>query len=259
MAQLNQVSINESTDSENISLEEQAAAMDAKLANKAEDTEAAQTVESDRPDWLPEKFQSPEDMAKAYNELQSKLGEGNKEKESSKKESKAEPDQTVMQEIIDSATNEFIESGELTDKSFKALEDQGLPREIVEAYVAGQRALMENQVNQVKATVGGEENYNAMAEWAAENLDQSELDAFNEVVESGSINQAQMAVRGLYSQFASAGGKAPNLIQGNTSGSAVKPFNSAAQVTEAMRDPRYKNDPAYRKTVEDRLAVTSSF
>ena len=258
MAQLNQVSINESTDSENISLEEQAAAMDAKLANKAEDTKAAQTVESDRPDWLPEKFQSPEDMAKAYNELQSKLGEGSKEKDSSAKE-KAEPNQTVMQEIIDSATNEFIESGELTDKSFKALEEQGLPREIVEAYVAGQRALMENQVNQVKATVGGEENYNAMAEWAAENLDQSELDAFNEVVESGSINQAQMAVRGLYSQFASAGGKAPNLIQGNTSGSAVKPFNSAAQVTEAMRDPRYKNDPAYRKTVEDRLAVTSSF
>ena len=258
MAQLNQVSINESTDSENISLEEQAAAMDAKLANKAKDTEAAQTVESDRPDWLPEKFQSPEDMAKAYNELQSKLGEGSKEKDSSAKE-KAEPNQTVMQEIIDSATNEFIENGELTDKSFKALEEQGLPREIVEAYVAGQRALMENQVNQVKATVGGEENYNAMAEWAAENLDQSELDAFNEVVESGSINQAQMAVRGLYSQFASAGGKAPNLIQGNTSGSAVKPFNSAAQVTEAMRDPRYKNDPAYRKTVEDRLAVTSSF
>lgn len=258
MAQLNQVSINESTDSENISLEEQAAAMDAKLANKAEDTEAAQTVESDRPDWLPEKFQSPEDMAKAYNELQSKLGEGSKEKDSSAKE-KAEPDQTVMQEIIDSATNEFIESGELSEKSLKALEEQGLARNLVEAYVAGQRALMENQVNQVKATVGGEENYNAMAEWAAENLDQSELDAFNEVVESGSINQAQMAVRGLYSQFASAGGKAPNLIQGNTSGSAVKPFNSAAQVTEAMRDPRYKNDPAYRKTVEDRLAVTSSF
>ena len=166
MAQLNQVSINESTDSENISLEEQAAAMDAKLANKAEDTKAAQTVESDRPDWLPEKFQSPEDMAKAYNELQSKLGEGSKEKDSSAKE-KAKPNQTVMQEIIDSATNEFIESGELTDKSFKALEEQGLPREIVEAYVAGQRALMENQVNQVKATVGGEENYNAMAEWAA--------------------------------------------------------------------------------------------
>lgn len=257
MAELNQVSINESTDSENISLEEQAAAMDAKLANKAEDTEAAQTVESDRPDWLPEKFQSPEDMAKAYNELQSKLGD--KEKDSPKKESKADPNQTVMQDIIDSATNEFIENGELTDKSFKALEEQGLPREIVEAYVAGQQALMEGQVNQVKATVGGEENYAAMAEWAAENLDQSELDAFNEVVESGSINQAQMAVRGLYSQFASAGGKAPNLIQGNTSGSAVKPFNSAAQVTEAMRDPRYKNDPAYRKTVEDRLAVTSSF
>ena len=69
MAQLNQVSINESTDSENISLEEQAAAMDATNANRGEVTEEAQTVRSGRPDWLPDTFQYPDDMAKAYDAL----------------------------------------------------------------------------------------------------------------------------------------------------------------------------------------------
>ena len=36
-------------------------------------TEVTQT-QTDRPDWLPEKFNSPEDLGKAYNELSSKLG-----------------------------------------------------------------------------------------------------------------------------------------------------------------------------------------
>ena len=36
-------------------------------------TEVTQT-QTDRPDWLPEKFNSPEDLGKAYSELSSKLG-----------------------------------------------------------------------------------------------------------------------------------------------------------------------------------------
>ena len=36
-------------------------------------TEVTQT-QTNRPDWLPEKFNSPEDLGKAYNELSSKLG-----------------------------------------------------------------------------------------------------------------------------------------------------------------------------------------
>jgi hypothetical protein len=63
----------------------------------------------------------------------------------------------------------------------------------------------------------------------------------------------------LFSQFTAAGGKTPQVVMGATQGASVKPFNSAAQVTEAMKDPRYKNDPAYRQNVEQRLAVTSIF
>jgi hypothetical protein len=256
MAELQQVSINEPTQQENISLEEQAAAQEA-AATKPAENEAPQTTEENRPSWLPEKFESAEDMAKAYSELEKKSST-TKSTKASKTEEAPVPAE-VMNAAITEATSEFMEGGELSDKTFDSLEKAGLPRELVEAYMAGQAALVDNQVASVKETVGGDGNYEAMAEWAAENLAKEELDAYNEVVENGTVDQARMAVRGLFAQFKSAGGKAPNLIQGATQGSGVKPFGSAAQVTEAMRDPRYKNDPAYRQSVEQRLAVTTVF
>ena len=255
MAELQQVSINENTESENISLEEQAAAQEA-AANTSSENEAPQTQEESRPEWLPEKFKSAEDLAKAYTELEK--SKSTKETKSSKTD-EAPADQNVMTSAIDEATSEFMESGELSDKTFESLEKAGLPRELVEAYMAGQGALAESQVSTVKEAIGGDGNYEAMAEWAAENLAEDELAAYNEIVENGSVDQARMAVRGMFAQFKAAGGKAPNLMQGATQGSGVKPFGSAAQVTEAMKDPRYKNDPAYRQSVEQRLAVTTVF
>lgn len=256
MSNLQQVQINEPTESENISLEEQAAMQEA--ANpQSETTEATPATEESRPEWLPEKFQSAEDLAKAYGELEKKVGQPRQE--AATEESTTE-EATGISGTLTSATNEFIENGELSEESFEALAKEGLPRELVESYIQGQQAMMETQSNQVKETVGGDANYQAMAEWAAENLSEGEIDAFNEIVESGTIDQANVAVRGLYAEFRSAGGKAPNLLQGSTSGTGgAKPFNSAAQVTEAMRDPKYKNDPAYRELVEQRLAVTTAF
>jgi hypothetical protein len=39
-------------------------------------TSATEAPVSDRPDWLPEKFKTPEDMASSYSALESKLGQG---------------------------------------------------------------------------------------------------------------------------------------------------------------------------------------
>ena len=95
-----------------------------------------------------------------------------------------------------------------------------------------------------------------MAEWATESLDEASVDAFNQIVEKGTIDQAKVAVQGLYSQYQTASGAGPKLVQGNTSGNAVSPFGSSKQVSMAMRDPRYNSDPAYRKEVQQRLAIS---
>lgn len=260
------VVINEPTEEENISLEKQAEMQEeAKQQKASQQTPKEAPSTEERPEWLDEKFKSPEDLAKAYNELQSKLGETN-EKETSNDtagdttdDSSNDEDAAPMAEAVGVATAEYSEKGELSDKTFDALEQAGLPREMVEAYIQGQEAISVGQAADVQQTIGGLANYEAMAEWAGENLDDTDLDAFNTIVETGTVEQAKVAVKGLYSQFLSAGGKPPQLIQGDTVGSGLKPFTSSAQITEAMRDPRYKNDPAYRENVEKRLSVSDVF
>ena len=275
MADLHQVQINEVNEEENISLETQAA-MQEEAANQRNQTleadpkEGKETIEEqlkvdeepaeeERPEWLDEKFESPEEMAKAYKALQQKMSKPKAEKkEATKTEEASAPEATTS--AIEDARSEFAESGELSDKAFDALEKAGLPRPFVEQYIAGQQAMSVQQAATIQESIGGAGNYEAMAEWAGENLADGDLDAFNDIVEGQSVEQARVAVKGLYAQFQAAGGKGPALVQGSTSGDAgVKPFGSTAQVTEAMRDPRYASDPAYRENVEKRMSVSSIF
>jgi hypothetical protein len=273
MANLHQVQVNEVSEEENISLEQQAAMQEeaAQQRNQtleADPMEGKQTIEEqlkedepakeERPEWLDEKFESPEELAKAYEALQKKMSKPKDEKKEAKAEEVSPVEATTG--VIDAARDEFSEKGELSDDTFKALEEAGLPREFVEQYIAGQEAMSVQQTASIQASIGGAESYEAMSEWAGENLSDSELDAYNDIVEGGSIEQATVAVKGLYARFQAAEGKSPSLVQGSTSGdSGVEPFGSTAQVTEAMRDPRYASDPAFRAKVEQRLAVSSIF
>jgi hypothetical protein len=207
------------------------------------------TPQPDRPEWLPEKFSSAEDMAAAYQALESKLGNPEAAPE-------PEGEQPESVSAINAATDEFMESGQLSDETIDALEISGLPKQLVESYLAGQQAIDDTQANEVFGAVGGQEGYQAMAEWATENLDEGSLDAFNQIVETGTVEQAKVAAQGLYSQFRAASGGAPQLVQGQTNGQAVVPFTSSAMVTKAMSDPRYKQDPGYQAEVHRRLSVS---
>ena len=255
---MDRVVINEPTEQENITLEQQAAMQEEAKAAKETQTQQSEPVEEateDRPEWLDEKFKSPEELAKAYEELQKKQSSDKPSKEDKKAEAEAET--LPINDAISKAQDQFAESGELTDKMYVELEKAGIPSEYVRAYIAGQEAVSTGQALEVQETIGGRGNYEAMTEWAQENLNETDIEAYDDIVTSGTVEQAKMAVQGMYARFLSGGGKAPNLTQGSTSGDSVKPFGSAAQVTEAMRDPRYKNDPAYRDSIEKRIAVSN--
>ena len=134
MADLHQVQINEVNEEENISLETQAA-MQEEAANQRNQTleadpkEGKETIEEqlkvdeepaeeERPEWLDEKFESPEEMAKAYKALQQKMSKPKADKKASVEETSA-PEATTG--AIEDARNEFAENGELSDKAFDAL------------------------------------------------------------------------------------------------------------------------------------------
>ena len=154
MADYQSVSINENTEGENISLEEQAARQDAQAQPAGE---APQTSEESRPEWLPEKFNSPEELAKAYDSLQNKMSS----KSTKANKSKAQDSTETVDNIntaFSQATTEFEETGELSEGAFESLAKAGIPREFVEAYLEGQTAIADNQTAQVQELIGGPQN-----------------------------------------------------------------------------------------------------
>ena len=253
MAEYEQNVINDKTPTENITLEQEAAAIDAKAAENPVVEEQPIPSSSERPEWLPEKFNSAEDMAKAYAELETKQSSGSEE-EAETSES-VEETSTGTPDIVSIANDEYIENGQLSQDTYNQLGEMGISKEMVDSYIAGQEAIMDKQSNDIFNTIGGKSEYEAMSEWAGQNLDDADLEAYNQTVESGTIEQAKFAVRALYQQYK--GGNPVTPMQGSTNGSAVAPFTSRAQVTQAMRSKQYQTDAGYRQEVQQRLAVSN--
>lgn len=235
----------------------------AALADLGENnSEAAQ----DRPEWLPEKFQSAEDLAKAYAELESKLGANKPKAEDAPQETPQDQTKTAEQQLQDKGldlsefSNEFMQKGDLSPESYDKLQKAGFPKELVDNYIAGQKALATSYEASIKAEAGGEEKYAEMANWAKANWSEQQVEAFNKAVSSGDANQAKLAVLGLQAQFSKAVGSEPKLIGGKTNGTQSEDvFESTAQLTKAMSDPRYREDPAYRAKIQAKLSRSSIF
>ena len=228
------------------------------------DKERTETEE--RPDWLPEKFKSVEDMAKAYSALESKLGQPQQEEETTEEvEVSGEESASDVAQLLDDKgldfdvfQQEYAENGGLSEEAYDALQEAGFPRSMVDSWVAGQDALAAQMTEQMYDVTGGGEQYAQMVQWAADNLPDNEVNAYNVTMESGDPNMIRLAVQGLNARYRSEA--EPTLMQGGTGAvSSGGRFESTAELTAAMSDPRYAKDPAYRQSIADKLAKSSLF
>ena len=113
--------------------------------------------------------------------------------------------------------------------------------------------LTESQVNQVQNAAGGEANYNAVIDWAAQNLTDEAINAFDSVVDSGNPAAINIAFQGLQAEYNEANGYEGRMLQGKPASSTGDVFRSQAELVAAMGDPRYDTDPAYRADVVAKL------
>ena len=236
-------------------------------ANAPLPNEAAEgTPPEDRPEWLPEKFKTAEDMAKAYSELESKLGQ----KPAAETPATETPPVDVTAEEVEKAlapkglnlqdfNAEFAQKGELSTDSYEKLAAAGYDKALVDQFIEGQKARGIQYDSEIKAEVGGDERYTDMVTWAKASLTPAEIDAYNLAVGSGKPEQAKLAVLGLNAKFTKAVGNEPQRTVGGEKATSSEGFESTAQVTEAMKDPRYKTDPAYRAKVQAKLGASSVF
>lgn len=214
-------------------------------------TPEGQTQEQ-RPEWLPEKFKSAEDLAKAYKELESKQN-------TPKAKPSANTEGGVSYEAL---TKEFIENGELSEDTLASLEKSGIPRPMVDAYVKGQQALANQARTELGSAVGGAEKLGEVMKWAGENLSADEISGYNALIDGGNYKAAKVLLEQFAGRYTEAMGTDPAvtaLSAGNGSSRGLTGYASAAEMTKDMRDPRYEKDPAYRNMVKSRVAITTAF
>ena len=151
--------------------------------------------------------------------------------------------------------NEFVENGKLEDTTYKIFTDRGIPKDVVDAAIAGNIALTEQARQPVFEAAGGEKEYGVLVQWAADNYDANDIAAYDEIMEGRNPAQMKMAVSHLRQRYEDEEGSAPkvHLDGGGGGGAGAGNFTSWAQVQAAMADPRYKTDPAYRDTVTSRM------
>jgi predicted AlkP superfamily phosphohydrolase/phosphomutase len=68
-----------------------------------------------------------------------------------------------------------------------------------------------------------------------------------------------MAIEALKSKYVAKTGSGSKVIVGDGAPPAAAGYESKAQMTSDMKDPRYAKDPAYRRAVERKIAKTTAF
>ena len=204
------------------------------------------------------KYKNAEDLESAYLELQKKLGESKEEvtEESEAEESEGNP----YVDMLTSASQEYAEKGEMSKETFDSLKNMS-SEDLLNAYVEMQKGntpapsveLNDSDITDLKASVGGDDSYNQITDWAAQSLSDAELDAFNATVESGTKAQIQMALAGLQARYQAENGYEGRQLQGKPPNNSRDVFRSQQQVVDAIADPRYDRDPGYRNEVLEKL------
>ena len=248
--------------------------IDSLSADEQDSLKVGEAMVEAQDELLAGKYKDAQELEKAYVELQKKLGdkgakdsseagdsEDSKEVESQKdseNEEEAEVD-TSKDGILDTLWEEAngeeysketlaelqkLDSADIADMHLRYRQqvEDSLPPEITE-----------QQVTELKNVAGGEQQYGEMLQWAQDTLNPQEVEMFDTVMERGDPLAAFFAVRSLAYRYQDSQGYDGKMVTGTAPKGEGSQFTSQAEVVEAMSDPRYDRDPAFRQKVMKKL------
>ena len=227
--------------------------------------EVADRLGQEENELLAGKYRNAEELEQAYIELQKKLGSSEEETEedpSTLDEQEEEEWSEGASVIIEASDEYYANEGQLSAETMQKFTEMS-STDLVNAYMeiqanapaqtqAESPDLTDAEMNSVYNSAGGEAEYEKLTSWAAENLAENKLDAFNSIIDRGDATAIQIAVAGLRSEYENQEGYEGRMLTGKGA-KATDGFRSQAEVVAAMNDPRYDRDEAYRQDVYDKL------
>ena len=242
-------------------------------ADEQDSLEVGTAMVEAQDELLAGKYKDAQELEKAYVELQKKLGDKGsgdsteaRDSEDSEEVESEEGYEDEEEADIDTSQDGILDklweesASEFSDETLDKLEeldsvdiaDMHLRyRQKVEESLP--QPINEQQAQELKGVAGGEEQYGEMLQWAKENLNPQEVQMFDTVIERGDPLAAFFAVRSLAYRFQDAQGRDGQMVTGTAPRGEGSRFGSQAEVVEAMSDPRYDRDPAFRQKVMKKL------
>ncbi|WP_164114822.1 capsid assembly protein [Stenotrophomonas maltophilia] len=223
----------------------------------------AVVVAPTRPDNVPEKFWNAETGAVNTEALLASYAEAERKLSEAPPQVEAPPaieapasvtNQEAYKAAATRASEELAQAGAISDETYGLLEAAGVPREAVDAHVAGQNAMFELRTLQVSSEVGGPDQYRALLDWAvAGSYTVEEAEAFNAAVFGPDKNAALEAVRTLQNRYNEAMGTEGRMVMGESANTVPGGYTTKSEWLADIRKPEYKTDPAFRASVEKKL------
>lgn len=224
-------------------------------ADEQESLQVGEELEQEQGRRLAGKYKNADELEAAYIELQKKLGEKQDEPVEEEQVVEEQDDTSILDRLWEEARSDSEVSPETIDAIAKA--DPSKLAEMYLEYRSQQETttplMSDADVKDVKAIAGGEAQYNEMIGWAGQNLSQQEIEMFDSVMALGNAAAAKFAAEALNARYQDAVGVEGNLVRGKAATDSRNTFRSQSEVIEAMSDPRYDKDPAYRSDVMRRL------
>lgn len=230
-----------------------------------------------RPEGVPEKFWDSatgkvrqDELLKSYAELEKLRGKPTEEAKPEDKPAEAtkvalerKPEDTPAGDAsevsaalakvgidFEAVNAEYQEAGAVKPETRAKLE-AAFGKAMVDNYFEGLKALEASAVLSAHDAAGGKEVFDKASAWAAAALNDADFNSYNALVANPTTQK--QGVEWLVGKYKAANPSEGSFIAAESSASQGDVYASSAEMTAAMRDPRYARDPAYRQQVAEKL------
>jgi hypothetical protein len=227
-------------------------------AEEQDSLEVGERLNQEESALLAGKYTNAEELEKAYLELQTKLGSETKQPEEQEEQVEQE-EESEYSNLFDELWNK-AQTDEVSDELINQLNEQ-TPEDLTQMYMEYRQQVEESKpptmtsedVEGLKGLVGGDEGYNNLISWAAENLSEQDISMYDAVMDKGDPLACFFAVQALSYRYQDTQPVDGQMLTGKPAVDRVNAFRSQAELVAAQADPRYDNDPAYRQDVYAKL------
>ena len=238
-------------------------------ADEQDSLQVGEAMQEAQDSLLAGKYKNAQELESAYIELQKKFGEKGSEtskdagdtEASQQEETEEETEETEKDSsetnVLDELWTESQSGEKFSDEVLEKLQKTN-PGDLAQSYLKYRqqnepKPLTDKDVSELKNLAGGDQGYTEMLQWAEKNLNKQEIDMFDKVMEKGDPLAAFFAVRSLAYRWEDSRGVDGRMLTGTAPKSDGSKFRSQAEVVQAMSDPRYDRDSAYRQDVMKKL------